>query len=185
MEHLHTQVRSGMYEGHTSNPRLPVTFRPKETLIGNITPAHWHEHPEILHIIRCTVRIYIQGRVYQAAPGDLVIINPGETHAIPERENGSLYECIIPHRTLCDKMGISFEDHPLPNLIRDEPCEGCFLNMTRCTHARDLLLSGGTCVAECALRCGFQHLSYFTKTYKRYMGELPSQTACAKRLPLS
>lgn len=179
-------------------------------------------------------------------------------------------------------MGISFEDHPLPNLIRDEPCEGyfrkimqelsekkelyeisaqlgilelilhlmrryparvspkdrpgsagermvkqaityiqenysraistddvcrhlgfdksyvcttfkkitgstiiSFLNMTRCTHARDLLLSGGTCVAECALRCGFQHLSYFTKTYKRYMGELPSQTACAKRLPLS
>lgn len=49
-----------------------------------------------------------------------------------------------------------------------------YLNLTRCSHARHLLSSGKYNVSESAERSGFTNLSYFTKTYKRYMGVLPS-----------
>ena len=50
-----------------------------------------------------------------------------------------------------------------------------YLNYTRCGHARRLLASGRYNVSESAEHSGFSNLSYFTKTYKKYMGELPSQ----------
>lgn len=50
-----------------------------------------------------------------------------------------------------------------------------YINFVRCGHARRLLVSGRYNVSEAAERSGFANLSYFTRTYKRYMGLLPSQ----------
>lgn len=50
-----------------------------------------------------------------------------------------------------------------------------YINATRCGFARWLLLSGRYNVSETAERSGFTNLSYFTKIYKKYMGQLPSQ----------
>lgn len=50
-----------------------------------------------------------------------------------------------------------------------------YLNVIRVSHARRLLASGKYNVSESAERSGFTNLSYFTKTYKRYMGNLPSR----------
>ena len=50
-----------------------------------------------------------------------------------------------------------------------------YLNYTRCSYARKLLASGRYNVSESAEHSGFSNLSYFAKTYKKYMGELPSQ----------
>lgn len=267
-------LTNGMYEQLPNNTCFPVTYRFEETLINNLTPAHWHEHIELLCIRQKKLRVYIQGNVIDAAPGDLVIINPGETHAIPEREKGSRYECCIPHKILYGKLGIPVEDHPITNhiqnkiyadkfhkimmelrkkpdfyeinvqlsllqlileLIRNYPkdpetarkaaesSKEClvkdviryiqnhyplsistndicryigfdksyicrtfkeitgttiisYLNMIRCEHAKELLQIGKLTVAECASLSGFQHFPYFTKTYKRYIGELPSET---------
>lgn len=52
-----------------------------------------------------------------------------------------------------------------------------YINFIRCRCARKLLSSGKFSVGEAAFQCGFENLSYFSKTYKRYMGELPSKTA--------
>ena len=49
------------------------------------------------------------------------------------------------------------------------------INSTRCCYARRLLLSGKCNVSESAELSGFSNLSYFAKTYKKYMGELPSK----------
>lgn len=49
-----------------------------------------------------------------------------------------------------------------------------YLNMTRCTEAGQMIRDGAS-VSQAALRCGFENLSYFTRTYKKYMGELPSK----------
>lgn len=49
-----------------------------------------------------------------------------------------------------------------------------FLNLLRCSSARKLLQSGKYSVEEAAHICGFDNLSYFTKTYKMHMGSLPS-----------
>ena len=47
------------------------------------------------------------------------------------------------------------------------------LNLLRCRAAMQMLLSGST-VAEAAGASGFENLSYFSRTFKRCIGKLPS-----------
>ena len=47
------------------------------------------------------------------------------------------------------------------------------VNLIRCTEARRLLKSGSS-VSAAAVSCGFENLSYFSRTFKKYFGELPS-----------
>ena len=49
-----------------------------------------------------------------------------------------------------------------------------YLNLIRCSHAHSLLVSGSCNVSESAEQSGFQNLSYFAKTYRRYFGCNPS-----------
>lgn len=48
-----------------------------------------------------------------------------------------------------------------------------YLTVTRCRQARQLLLTGSFTVSQAAGLCQFNHLSHFSKTYKKYMGVLP------------
>lgn len=50
-----------------------------------------------------------------------------------------------------------------------------YVNFLRCHNANILLSSGESNVTEAAELSGFHNLSYFTKTYKKYMGSLPSE----------
>lgn len=50
-----------------------------------------------------------------------------------------------------------------------------YINHIRCTNAKSLLQSGKYTVSEVALLCGFDNLSYFSKTYKKHIGCLPSE----------
>lgn len=50
------------------------------------------------------------------------------------------------------------------------------LNYIRCKEAKRMLMSSDNNVEEAALKSGFTNPSYFTKTYKEIMGQLPSQT---------
>ena len=49
-------------------------------------------------------------------------------------------------------------------------------NLIRCTTAKQLIESGMS-VGEAATRCGFENLSYFTKTFKKHLGQSPSAFA--------
>jgi len=48
------------------------------------------------------------------------------------------------------------------------------INAYRCIKAAEYIADGKS-ISETALLCGFENNSYFTKTFKRYMGVLPSQ----------
>lgn len=48
------------------------------------------------------------------------------------------------------------------------------VNLMRCTEARRLM-EDGMAVGTAAASCGFENLSYFTRTYKSLMGTLPSK----------
>ena len=49
------------------------------------------------------------------------------------------------------------------------------VNTVRCKYAKNMILSGVK-ISEAAKRCGFDNKSYFTKTYKKYLGFLPIDT---------
>jgi AraC-like DNA-binding protein len=48
-----------------------------------------------------------------------------------------------------------------------------YINMSRCNTAA-ILIAGGMSVSAAAVECGFENMSYFSRTYKKYMGKLPS-----------
>ena len=49
------------------------------------------------------------------------------------------------------------------------------LNYIRCRKARTMMKSGKYNVSESAYECGFHNLSYFSKTYKEIIGNLPAK----------
>lgn len=51
------------------------------------------------------------------------------------------------------------------------------INKYRCLNAAEYLKSGYS-VADAATTCGFKNLSFFTKTFKKYIGILPSKYKC-------
>lgn len=50
-----------------------------------------------------------------------------------------------------------------------------FINKSRCLAVKNLLQTGKYAVGEAALSCGFDNFSYFSKTYKKHIGCLPSK----------
>lgn len=47
------------------------------------------------------------------------------------------------------------------------------VNLIRCTEAKRLI-EGGMRVSDAAVACGFENLSYFTRTFKKLIGAVPS-----------
>lgn len=48
------------------------------------------------------------------------------------------------------------------------------INILKCKEAQEMLLNGAR-VSETATACGFESLSYFSRTFKKYIGILPSE----------
>lgn len=50
-----------------------------------------------------------------------------------------------------------------------------YINMMRCTQAQKLLSRNEQPIHDIAIQCGFESVSYFSKTFKKYVGLLPSE----------
>ncbi len=74
---------------------------------------------------------------------------------------------IAGHLGIC-KSHLSREFHKITSMTIVE-----YINALRCKEAKRLI-SEGQGVAAAATAVGFNNLSYFTRTYKKYIGELPS-----------
>lgn len=48
-----------------------------------------------------------------------------------------------------------------------------YVNYVKCDRAR-MLMNKGNSVSEAAVLCGFNNLSYFSKMYRKIIGNLPS-----------
>ncbi len=51
-----------------------------------------------------------------------------------------------------------------------------YINNLRCREAEKLLIKGKCSVGEAARLCGFENLSYFTRTYKTIIGHTPTKS---------
>ena len=49
------------------------------------------------------------------------------------------------------------------------------INLIRCTQAQQMI-ENGTSVSQAAAACGYENLSYFSRTFKKLMGHLPSRS---------
>ncbi|MBQ3234980.1 MAG: helix-turn-helix transcriptional regulator [Clostridia bacterium] len=49
-----------------------------------------------------------------------------------------------------------------------------YLNLLKCQSARALIINGYS-IKQASIECGFSDLSYFTRTFKKTMGKLPSE----------
>ncbi len=49
-----------------------------------------------------------------------------------------------------------------------------YANLIRCKHAEQCIVSGMT-ITEATIECGFESISYFSRTYKKLMGVSPSK----------
>lgn len=64
-------------------------------------PSHFHEHYVIGLVEAGTRRLCCCGRDYTAAPGDLLLFNPGDPHACTQAEGALTYRCLnIPPKTM-------------------------------------------------------------------------------------
>ena len=43
-------------------------------------PVHWHDEVEIIYVKKGTLRIFIEGNVYEGSAGEIYLVNPGELH---------------------------------------------------------------------------------------------------------
>jgi AraC-like DNA-binding protein len=82
----------------------------------------------------------------------------------------------ISRAVYCDKYTLckEFKKHTGQTVFEN-------LNRFRCIKALDCL-TNGTTVAEAAAYCGFDNLSFFTKTFKKYIGGLPSDYKSKKKI---
>ena len=75
----------------------------------------------------------------------------------------------ISKNVLIDKFTLSREFKKITNQTVVE-----YINSYRCKKAADHILSGAL-ISDAARMCGFTNMSFFTKTFKLYMGCLPSK----------
>lgn len=77
---------------------------------------------------------------------------------------------------LSEKVGFNkfYFCHTFKEMTQMTPI--AYFNFMRCIRAKELLSTKKCTVSEAAFECGFSNLSYFTKTYKKYLKELPSES---------
>ena len=76
---------------------------------------------------------------------------------------------------VCKHIGLSkyYFSRIFKEITYKTPVE--YINFVRCHNARNLIISGKYNVSESAELSGFKNLSYFSKTYKKFFGTLPSK----------
>ena len=127
---------------------------------------------EIVSMLSYTAR-------YHTAPSPVCL---GKTHAAQLEMVKKAFLYINKHYfeeitldSLADYVGVTryYFCHIFKQLTDMTPVS--YINYIRCKKAKELLSSKGQSVSQTAEQCGFSNLSYFTRTYKKYNGCLPSK----------
>ncbi len=58
-------------------------------------PYHWHHHYEIIHILRGTFHLTLDGDSYECREGDVIFITDGMLHGGTPKDHACIYDCIV------------------------------------------------------------------------------------------
>jgi len=117
-----------IYEKHNyRDPEFPIFFHlDKLEREKKYTHTHWHEHTELLYIIKgsCTVRA--NGVSLTAKSFDVVMITPNCIHDIENIGDGCQYYCITVDKAFCDSFKIPACAGQFAAIINDSEAKKCF-----------------------------------------------------------
>ena len=86
-----------LYNKHAAPPPGPPDHQGR----SNATPILWHEQLEILCILEGTLVCECNFRIFEAKAGDLVVVNPCETHMFYRSKTPAVYHNIMVDLCLC------------------------------------------------------------------------------------
>lgn len=75
--------------------------------VSNIV-AHWHEHLEILWFIEGGSYVFVGEELFEAQDGDIFIVNPNDSHAVPTGKRAAKYWCFLINPSMLDGQGNDF-----------------------------------------------------------------------------
>ena len=116
--------------------QLSVTaFSVHKTAYG----PHWHNRVEILYFLDDSppTRCYYSGNRVDAVPGDLLIFNSNEVHALQLLDTRTSHLCIGIQRELLESFGFSPDDLNFRLPIRDQSLAELFMRVFNATCAHN------------------------------------------------
>ena len=81
---------------------------------------HWHENLEVLRITSGNANISVDGELFHAKEGDLIVVNSGCTHRLYPVEGTVEYDVLIIALPFCSDIEINIKNHHLSTVISDE-----------------------------------------------------------------
>lgn len=100
MKNLHYELH------YFENPEYPIIFHYNNLKrdVNAINP-HWHMNLELLFVTAGVIEVEIEGKVFYATRGDIVVINSNSIHSITAHSDEAFYYCLILDYSFCKKLG--------------------------------------------------------------------------------
>ena len=109
------------YEEHIfPNPKYNFFVKKRRKEPTSKWVPHWHENLEILRITSGKANVSIDGELFSANAGDIVVVNSSCTHRLYPTEGAVEYDVIIAALVLCNEIDIDIKSHRLNTVITDE-----------------------------------------------------------------
>ncbi len=109
------------YEEHIfPNPKYPFFIKKRFKQPDSKWVPHWHENPEIILITKGKANISIDGELFYANEGDVVVVNSSCMHRLYPVEGPVEYSVIIVSLRLCNEIDIDAKCHHLNTVIQDK-----------------------------------------------------------------
>ena len=117
-----------VYEKHNyMNPDFPIFFhldRIDKTHKG--VHVHWHEHVELLYIMKGSCTVQGNGIEVYAQTGDIIMITPNCIHDIYIDRDICEYYCITADKGFCDSFNVPVCAGQFAMVIKEEQAKKCY-----------------------------------------------------------
>jgi AraC-like DNA-binding protein len=161
----------------------------------SIVPSHWHEEIELIAIKKGSGRISVNLQTFTVSAGDIIVILPGQLHAIAELPGFSMeYENIIFTKSLllsnqndiCSLQFILplFNNRILLDSIHITPKQPYFLDVSSIISSLDILSHDMPEGYQLAIKGYLFHLLFILISHKKKCLQIKTNQKCLEKMKL-